>query len=296
DRWEEVVRAYAAVNQMFGDVIKVTPIAKTVGDLALVMVAGGHSVEDVLDPAVDIAFPDSVVTFFKGEVGQPPGGFPEALQAKVLKGAAPITMRPGSLMEPVDLEATRQEAEGQMPGIKVDDEDLCSFLMYPKVYLDYMGQRRDYGPMRVLPTPTFFYGMEPGEEIQVELRPGVTLVIQLQAISEPDETGEVKLFFELNGQPRTIRVEDARFTHETHRAEKAEPGNQAHVASPMPGVIGSVAVAPGQNVHAGDLLLTLEAMKMETAIHSERDGVIERVVTPAGAQVDAKDLLIAYAV
>ncbi|MBY8976810.1 pyruvate carboxylase [Rhodobacteraceae bacterium NNCM2] len=295
DRWEEVARTYADVNRLFGDVIKVTPIAKTVGDMALTMVAAGLSADDVLNPEIEVAFPDSVVTFFKGEVGQPHGGFPEALQRKVLKGAEPITQRPGSLMPPVDLEATRASVEAEMDGFSVDDEDLASYLMYPKVYLDYMGQRRDYGPVRVLPTPTFFYGMEPGEEVHVDLRSGVTLVVRLQAISEPDEKGEVKLFFELNGQPRTIRIDDKRFNADSVRAEKAEDGNPRHVAAPMPGVVGSVAVVPGQHVHAGDLLLTLEAMKMETAIHADIDGVVERVVAPAGAQVDAKDLLIAFA-
>jgi pyruvate carboxylase len=181
-----------------------------------------------------------------------------------------------------------------MPGVTVDDEDLCSYLMYPKVYLDYMGRRRDFGPVRVLPTPTFFWGMEPGEEIQADLRPGVTIVIRLQAVSEPDEKGDVKLFYELNGQPRTIRVEDRRFTAAHPKAEKADPANPRHVAAPMPGVVGSVAVAAGQAVKAGDLLLTLEAMKMETALHAERDGTIERVVAPAGTQVDAKDLLLVF--
>ena len=295
DRWREVAQTYADVNRMFGDVIKVTPIAKTVGDMALTMVAGGLTVEDVLDPSQEVAFPDSVVTFFKGEVGQPHGGFPEALQAKVLKGAAPLTGRPGALMDPVDLEAARREAQEAMGGHAVDDEDLASYLMYPKVYLDYMSHRRDNGPVRVLPTPVFFYGMTPGEEATVDLRPGVTLIVRLLAISEPDEHGEVKLFFELNGQPRTIRVEDRRFSAESHRAEKAEEGNPKHVAAPMPGVIGSVAAVPGRHVAAGDLLLTLEAMKMETAIHADADGTVERVVTPAGTQVDAKDLLIVFA-
>jgi pyruvate carboxylase len=182
-----------------------------------------------------------------------------------------------------------------MPGVTVDDEDLCSYLMYPRVYLDYMGRRRDFGPVRVLPTPTFFWGMEPGEEIHVDLRPGVTLVIRLQAIAEPDEKGDVRLFYELNGQPRTIRVADRRFTASHASAEKADAKNPAHVAAPMPGVVGSVAVTAGQEVKAGDLLLTLEAMKMETAMHAERDGTIERVVTPAGTQVDAKDLLLVFA-
>ncbi len=294
ERWPEIARTYQEVNQAFGDVIKVTPIAKTVGDMALTLVAAGHSAADMADPEVEIAFPDSVVTFFKGEVGQPPGGFPEALQAKVLKSATPITARPGSLMPAVDLEAKRQEAMAEMDGHTVDDEDLASYLIYPKVYLDYMGRRRDYGPVRVLPTPTFFYGMEPGQAIAVDLRPGVTLVIQLSAISEPDEHGEVKLFFELNGQPRTVRVEDRRFAAPAAKAEKAEAGNPAHLPAPMPGVVGSVAVTPGQRVRAGDTLLTLEAMKMETAITADRAAVVDRVVVAAGAQVDVKDLLLTF--
>ncbi|MEO1494464.1 MAG: pyruvate carboxylase [Pseudomonadota bacterium] len=290
--WPEIAKTYADVNQAFGDVIKVTPIAKTVGDLALTMVAGGITAEDLANPDKDVAFPDSVVTFFKGDVGQPHGGFPEALQKKVLKGVEALTVRPGSIMEPVDLEAVRAAAEAQMPGVKVDDEDLCSYLMYETVYLDYMGRRRDYGPVRVLPTPTFLYGMQPHEEIAVELEPGKTLQVRLQAISEVNDQGEVKLFFELNGQPRVIRVPDRSAAAGAGRAEKADPGNPAHVAAPMPGSVASVAVSVGQEVRAGDMLLTLEAMKMETAIHADRDGVIDRVVVQPGGAVDAKDLLI----
>ncbi len=295
DRWHEIAHTYAEVNRAFGDVVKVTPIAKTVGDMALALVAAGQTVAQMTDPETEIAFPESVVTFFKGEVGQPHGGFPEALQAKVLRGAEPITARPGSLMAPVDLEARRREASEAMEGHTVDDEDLASYLLYPKVYLDYMGRRRRFGPVRVLPTPTFFYGMQPGHEIAVDLRPGVTLVIRLQAISEPDEKGEVKLFFELNGQPRMVRIEDARFAGAAQKSEKADPTNPTHVAAPMPGIVGRVAVTPGQRVQAGDLLLTLEAMKMETGIAAERAGVVERVVAAAGTQVDAKDLLLTLA-
>src|SRR5699024_10913612 len=154
-----------------------------------------------------------------------------------------------------------------------------------------MARRRDYGPVRVLPTPTFFYGMEPNEEIACDLEPGKTLVIRLQAISETNAEGEVRLFYELNGQPRMIRVPD-RSAAAAGRAEKAESGNPAHLGAPMPGSVASVAVAEGQKVRAGDLLLTLEAMKMETSIHAERDGTIERIAVAAGMQVDAKDLLV----
>ncbi|HUF57642.1 MAG TPA: biotin/lipoyl-containing protein, partial [Thermohalobaculum sp.] len=293
NRWPEVAATYAEVNDMFGDIIKVTPTSKVVGDMALAMVSAGLTRAQVEDPDVDVAFPDSVVGLMRGEIGQPPGGFPEGLRRKVLKGAEPITTRPGAVLDPVNLKAARAEAE-ETVGQKVDDEDLCSWLLYPKVYADYMERRATFGPMRVLPTPTFFYGMEPGEEVLADLQPGVTLVIRLQAVSEPDEKGDVRVFFELNGQPRMIRTADRRITASALKVEKAEEGNPNHLAAPMPGIIASVAVQPGQQVHAGDMLLTLEAMKMETALHAERDGKVERVVTPAGTQVDAKDLLVVF--
>ncbi|MEM1161193.1 MAG: pyruvate carboxylase, partial [Pseudomonadota bacterium] len=267
-RWPEIARTYADVNRAFGDVIKVTPIAKTVGDMALALVAAGLSVEDLEDPEKEVSIPDSVVTFFKGDVGQPPGGFPAALQAKVLKGEHALTVRPGSVLAPVNFDEKRAEAEEKMPGVNVDDEDLASYLMYEKVYLDYMGRRRDYGPVRTLPTPTFFYGMEPGEQIEVDLEQGKTLNIRLQAIADTNDQGEVKLFYELNGQPRVIRVPDRAATAAAGRAEKADAGNPAHVGAPMPGSVASVSVTAGQVVHAGEVLLTLEAMKMETAIHA----------------------------
>ncbi len=294
ERWHEVAKTYAEVNDMFGDIVKVTPSSKVVGDMALSMVAGGFTRADVEDPNRDFAFPDSVVGLFRGELGLPPGGFPRALQDKILKGDAPLTVRAGAGLEPVDLEEVRADVSSQLEGYDVDDEDLCGYLMYPKVYLDYMGRRRSYGPVRVLPTPTFFYGMEPGEEISVEIEPGKTLVIQLLAVGETNEDGEAKVFFELNGQPRDIRVADRKIASTIQRRPKAEEGNADHVPAPMPGLIASVAVKDGQKVSAGDLLLTIEAMKMETAIHAEREGVVKTVHAPVGAQVDAKDLLIEF--
>ncbi len=293
DKWPEVARAYAEVNQMFGDIVKVTPSSKVVGDMALMMVTQGLSRADVENPDKDIAFPESVVGMMRGDLGQPPGGWPAAIQKKVLKGEAPLTVRPGAEMAPVDLEAMRAKVSQELEGKQIDDEDLTSYLMYPKVYLDYMGRRRDFGPVRQLPTRTFFYGMEPGEELAVDLEAGKTLVIRLSAVGESTE-GEVKVFFELNGQPRTIRAPDRHAAQSATAHPKAEPGNAAHVAAPLPGVIASVSVEAGQKVLQGALLMTIEAMKMETALHADRDGVIKRVVTPAGAQVDAKDLLVEF--
>jgi len=292
-RWHDVARAYAEVNMMFGDIVKVTPTSKVVGDMALAMVSAGWTREEIEDPAKDIAFPESVVSLFRGDIGQPPHGFPKALQAKILKGAAPLTNRPGATLKPADLDAERAEAEHKA-GRHVSEEEFASYLMYPKVFTDYALRRRDHGPAQVLPTPVFFYGMTPGQEIAVDLEPGKTLVIRCQAIGETDEEGNIRVFFELNGQPRIVRVADRAVADTVVRRRKAEDGNPDHVAAPMPGMVASVAVAKGQEVKRGDLLMTIEAMKMETAIHAQRDGSIAEVAAPAGTQVDAKDLLIAF--
>ncbi|MCG7625258.1 pyruvate carboxylase [Epibacterium sp. Ofav1-8] len=292
ERWHEVAQTYADVNQMFGDIVKVTPSSKVVGDMALMMVSQGLTRAQVEDPKTDVSFPDSVVDMMRGNLGQPPGGFPEGIVKKVLKGEAPNLERPGAHLEPVDIEHTRAELSKELEGFKVDDEDLNGYLMYPKVFLDYMGRHRQYGPVRALPTRTFFYGMEPGDEITAEIDPGKTLEIRLQAIGETDEQGEVKVFFELNGQPRVIRVPNRLVKSSTAQRPKAEVGNANHVGAPMPGVVASIGVQVGQQVHEGDLLLTIEAMKMETGLHAERDAVVKAVHVQPGGQIDAKDLLV----
>ncbi|WP_300056000.1 pyruvate carboxylase [uncultured Roseobacter sp.] len=292
ERWHEVAQTYADVNQMFGDIVKVTPSSKVVGDMALMMVSQGLTRADVEDPKTDVAFPDSVIDMMRGNLGQPPGGFPEAIVKKVLKDEAPNTERPGKHLPPADLEALRKEASEAMEGKEVDDEDLSGYLMYPKVFLDYMGRHRIYGPVRSLPTKTFFYGMEPGEEISAEIDPGKTLEIRLQAVGETTEDGEVRVFFELNGQPRVIRVPNRLVKSSTAQRPKAEVGNANHIGAPMPGVVASVAAQAGKPVKAGDLLLTIEAMKMETGIHADRDATVKAVHVSPGGQIDAKDLLV----
>ncbi|WP_068240416.1 pyruvate carboxylase [Tritonibacter horizontis] len=292
ERWHEVAQTYADVNQMFGDIVKVTPSSKVVGDMALMMVSQGLTRAQVEDPKSDVSFPDSVVDMMRGNLGQPPGGFPEGIVKKVLKGDAPNTERPGAHLEPVDIEATRADLSKELEGFKVDDEDLNGYLMYPKVFLDYMGRHRQYGPVRALPTKTFFYGMEPGDEITAEIDPGKKLEIRLQAIGETDESGEVKVFFELNGQPRVIRVPNRLVKSTTAARPKAEVGNPNHIGAPMPGVVASIGVQVGQQVKEGDLLLTIEAMKMETGLHAERDAVVKAVHVQPGGQIDAKDLLV----
>ena len=292
ERWHEVAQTYADVNQMFGDIVKVTPSSKVVGDMALMMVSQNLTRAQVEDPAIDLAFPDSVVDMMMGNLGQPPGGWPKGIQTKVLKGVKPMTGRPGKALPPVDLEAVRAQVSTEMGDRTVDDEDLNGYLMYPKVFLDYMGRHKTYGPVRCLPTRTFFYGMVEGEEISAEIDPGKTLEIRLQTVGETADDGDVRVFFELNGQPRTIRVPNRKVAAQTTKRPKAEAGNAKHIGAPMPGVVATVAATAGKPVHAGDLLLTIEAMKMETGIHADRDGVIKAVHVHAGAQIDAKDLLV----
>ncbi|MEL6647858.1 MAG: pyruvate carboxylase [Pseudomonadota bacterium] len=292
DRWPEVAQTYADVNAMFGDIVKVTPSSKVVGDMALMMVSQGLTRADVENPDKDVAFPDSVIDMMRGNLGQPPGGWPKSIQKKILKDEEPNLERPGKHLKPVDLEATRKDLQDQLEGKKVDDEDLSGYLMYPKVFLDYMGRHRTYGPVRTLPTKNFFYGMQPGDEISVEIDPGKTMEIRLQAIGETDENAEVRVFFELNGQPRIIRVPNRLVKSTTASRPKAELGNPNHVGAPMPGVVSSVAVQVGQKVKEGDPLLTIEAMKMETGIYAERAATVKAIHVQPQGQIDAKDLMI----
>ena len=292
ERWHEVAQTYADVNQMFGDIVKVTPSSKVVGDMALMMVSQGLTRAEVEDPATDVAFPESVVDMMRGALGQPPGGWPKAIQKKILKGEKPSKDRPGEKLKPVDFDAERAALSEQLGGRDIDGEDLNGYLMYPKVFTDYAERHAIYGPVRTLPTRTFFYGMEPGEEIEAEIDPGKSLVIRMQAEGETNDAGEAKVFFELNGQPRVIRVPNRKSGSAAAKMPKAEVGNPDHIGAPMPGVVASIAAVVGKEVKEGDLLLTIEAMKMETGIHAERDAVIKAVHVVPGGQIDAKDLLV----
>lgn len=291
-RWHEVARAYSDVNQMFGDVVKVTPSSKVVGDMALMMISQDLSIQDVENPNKDIAFPDSVVSMMRGELSQMPGGFPEGIQKKVLKGEKPLEGRASAEMEPADLDAIRSTLT-ELLNHQPSENELASYNMYPKVFTDFAATQSMYGPTSVLPTPVYFYGLKVGGEIFVEIEKGKTLVIRCLAIGEANDKGMVRVFFELNGQPRSIAVPDR-----LHGAagvasrSKAELGNPEHIGAPMPGVVSTVNVKSGQKVETGDILLSIEAMKMETAIYSEVDGVIEELLVKAGDQIDAKDLMV----
>ncbi len=290
-RWPEVANAYAAVNQLFGDIVKVTPTSKVVGDMALFMVTSGLEAGDVLNPDREIAFPESVVSFFRGDLGQPYGGFPEALQKKVLKGAVPLKTRPGESLPPADLAAARATAQSKC-GREITDDELASYLMYPKVFLDFAAERAAFGRVSMLPTPVFFYGMDPGQEMTVEIERGKSLIIRFVALSESHEDGTRTVFFELNGQPRSVKVADRSVAAARPPRRKADAGNPDHVAAPMPGTVATVCVMAGAQVVRGDVLVTIEAMKMETSVRAERDGTVAEVITRTGEPVDAKDLLV----
>ena len=293
-RWPEVAHAYAEVNLLFGDIVKVTPTSKVVGDMALFMVANDLSAEAVLDPEREVEFPDSVVSMFKGELGFPPDGFPKALAKKILKGAKPLKGRAGKFMPPADLDATRAEAE-KIVGHKITDRDLASYLMYPKVFSDYAAHLRDYEDVSVLPTSAFFYGLKDREEIAVDIARGKTLVIRLQGNAELDDDGHVRLFFELNGQSRVVRIPKAGMAVAAKQKLKVDPGNISQVGAPMPGAIVTVSVRVAQAVKKGDPLVSIEAMKMESMLRAERDAVVKAIHVKPGDAVAAKDLLLEFA-
>ncbi|VTZ50364.1 Pyruvate carboxylase [Methylocella tundrae] len=290
-RWHEVAKAYRDANDLFGDIVKVTPSSKVVGDMALMMVSQNLTPQDVLDPGHEIAFPTSVVDMLAGDLGQPPGGWPPALQAKALKGEKPIDGRPGALLAPTDFGGARIDAE-KACGRQLSDDDLASYLMYPKVFSEFCATIRRFGPVSALPTPVFFYGMQQNDEIAIEIEPGKTLVLLLVTVGETDEEGKVKVFFELNGQQRIIRVQNRSAAVTAIARRKAEDGNDSHVAAPMPGAVSTIAVRLGQQVKAGDVVATLEAMKMETSLHAPRDGKVAEILVTPGQQIDARDLLM----
>ncbi len=291
DRWPQITKTYAAVNTMFGDIVKVTPTSKVVGDMALFMVSGDLTVSQVEDPGVPIAFPQSVVELFHGDLGQPPGGFPKALQAKVLGDIPPLTERPGATLPALDLVVARAEARERV-GRELTDREFASYLMYPHVFVDYAAHDATYGNVDNLETPVFFYGMDVGQEVAIELERGKTLYVRYAALGEPDDAGQRIVYFELNGQPRTVSVLDKHLTGVKAPPRKAEPRNDKHVGAPMPGQIVKVNVTEGIAVRKGDPLLTIEAMKMQTNVHASAEGIVKAILAPNGARVGAGDLLV----
>ncbi len=291
NRWEEVKSAYSVVNHMFGDIVKVTPSSKVVGDMALFMVQNNLTEADVYERGEFLSFPDSVIQFFQGYLGQPPGGFPEKLRKVILKDRDYFTCRPGELLEPADFDQVKQQLEAEVSR-EVDDYDVMSYLMYPKVFLEKEKVTKEYGNISVLDTPTFFHGLNLGEEVQIEIEQGKTLIVKLIAIGPITTHGTKTLYFELNGQPREITIRDlsAKVSEETNR--KAEANNPSHIGASMPGNVLKVLVEPGERVKKGQHLVLTEAMKMETSIQSPFNGTIKEVLVKDGHVIGTGDLLV----
>ena len=291
DKWDEVKQMYRKVNMMFGDIVKVTPSSKVVGDMALFMVQNQLTEEDLYEKGDTLSFPDSVVSFFEGQLGQPVGGFPEKLQKIILKGRPAITVRPGQLAPAVDFEKVRKELAEKV-GFTPKDEQVLSYLMYPQVFLDYCKAYDQFGEVKLLDTPTFFYGMRLGEKINVEIEKGKVLIIRLDEIGEADEEGNRILFFNLNGQRREIVVNDKSIQSTIVHRKKAEPTDKNQYGATMSGSVLQVLVKKGDHVKKGDVLMITEAMKMETAIEARFDGVVDHLYVHPGETIQSGDLLI----
>ncbi len=295
DQWEECKDMYRKVNLLFGDIVKVTPSSKVVGDMAMFLVKNGLEPEDLFgEKGKDLAFPESVVGLARGMLGQLHGGFPERLRAVILKDQEPITRRPGELIEPADLEAERQRAAQKIGGY-VDDKALVSWLLYPNVFPELVRHRDEYSDTSVIPTPVFLYGLEPGQETTIEIEPGKMLMVRLVAIGKLEKDGTRDLIFELNGEARTITVRDQSAGQSAVQRVKAEKGNAAHVGAPMPGKVIKVLVKPGDEVKAGAVLVVTEAMKMETNVKAKADCTIAEVKYKEGDKVEKEDLLLVLA-
>ncbi|MBX3438936.1 MAG: pyruvate carboxylase, partial [Planctomycetaceae bacterium] len=291
DRWSDVCCAYAQVNQLLGDIVKVTPTSKAVGDMALFMVANRLTSDDVLHGERELNFPESVVDLVSGAMGQPIGGFPEAVRKRILKDRPAFEGRPGATLPPVDFELAAGEL-GTLLGRRPSHREVLSSLLYPQVFRDFATHRRNYGDTSVIPTPTFFFGMQTGEEFGAEIEPGKTLFIKYFATGSPHPDGTRTVFFELNGQPRDVTVEDHAIEATVARNVQADPTNPAHVAATMPGVVVNVAVAPGDKVAAGQKLLIVEAMKMQTTFTADRAGTVGQLLVSSGTQIATGDLLL----
>ena len=293
-QWTEICKAYAQVNLMVGDIVKVTPSSKAVGDMALFMVANKLTPEAILDGGRELAFPESIIELLSGAMGFPEGGFPERIQQIILRDRKPFTARPGETLPSADFDKIGETLKTSLKREATRGEKLSSVL-YPKVFDDYSKHVAAYSDTSIFPTPVFFFGMNTGEEISIDIESGKTLIIKYLTMSEPHADGSRNVFFELNGQPRDVTVIDRSLEPTEKRALKADPADTKQVGASMPGMVVTVAIQPGDSVKKGQKLLTVEAMKMETTIAAERDGKIADVLVKPGSQVSTGDLLLKFA-
>lgn len=291
DKWDEIKEMYQTVNLMFGDIVKVTPSSKVVGDMALFMVQNDLTEEAIYERGNELSYPDSVISFFQGELGQPVGGFPEKLQQVILQGRPAMQERPGKFAEPVDFDKVKQELQ-ELIGFEPSKTDVLSYLMYPQVFLDYQKSYAQFADVTLLDTPTFFSGMRLGETVNVQIEKGKILIIRLDEIGEADIEGNRTLFFNLNGQRREIVVKDASIKSAVQTKRKAEPTNREQIGATMSGSVLKVLVKNGDRVEKGQPLMITEAMKMETSIDARFAGKVSHLYVEEGESISSGDLLI----
>ncbi len=291
-RWPEIARTYAEVNQLFGDIVKVTPSSKVVGDMAMFLITRGIKPADVLnlDPG-SVPFPASVIDMMLGNLGRPVGGWPKQLQKVILGDRKPIRKRPGATLKPLNLKQTKDELAARLKRAPADD-DLYSHLMYPEVFAEFAKFTRDYSDVAVVPTPAFFYGLKPGEEISVDIEEGKTLFVKLLHVGAVDKDGRRIVSFELNGMAREATITDRTVQAKVKARPKADPADPLQVGAPMPGLITALSVSVGAKVSKGDKLLTLEAMKMQSTLYAGSDGTVDNIFALVGETVASKDLLV----
>jgi len=290
-KFEQIKKNYSIVNNMFGDIVKVTPSSKVVGDMALFMTSNNLSQEDVMEQGESLAFPDSVIDLFKGNLGQIEGGFPEKLSKLVLKGTEPFTKRPNEYLEPVDFDKELEEFREEF-GKSRDFLDFLSYKMYPDVFENFHQHIKTYGKVKNIPTPAFFYGLKQNEEVQVKLSKGKIIIIRLIYQSEADENGLCTVTFDLNGQTRSVQIRDRSAKATKKINPKATEENQ--MGAPLLGKLSVVLVEAGQKVKQNDPLFVIEAMKMETTITATADSTVKKICIPEGELVEQGDLVIEF--
>lgn len=290
ERWQEIQAMYHQVSMMFGDIIKVTPSSKVVGDMALFMVQNNLTEQAIYEKGDILDYPQSVVEFFEGRLGVPYGGFPEKLQKIILKGQKPLSERPGKMLAPVDFEGVRKKLADA--GYKHDDEDVNAFCQYDKVFRDYNEKLKIYGDVSVLDTPTFFFGMNKNEEIHVEIEKGKDLIITLINISDPDDSGTRTITFLFNGVEREIQVVDKSIDLQTVSKRKADPTVPGDIGATLSGSVVKILVTKGQKVKKGEPLVVTEAMKMETTITAPLSGTVGEIYATKGQPIISGDCLL----
>lgn len=293
DQWRDVCRIYADVNRLFGDIVKVTPTSKAVGDMALFMVANDISADDVLNGDREFSYPTSVIDLIGGAMGQPPGGFPEDVKTRIVKDGKSFEGRPGETLPDADFEAEAKSLE-ELLGREPTSREVVTSVLYPRVFEDFAKHQLEYSDTSTLPTPVFFYGLEAEEEIAVDIEEGKTLIVRYLTTGISHADGRRSVFFELNGQPRDVLVMDNSHEPDVAANPKADTNDPKHVGAQMPGMVVTVAVEPGAKVSKGQKLFTLEAMKMETTVSADADGVVASVLVKTGSQVETGDLMLTY--